>query len=156
MLNEGVRTLIGTNTKKILDKLTEIVNDDKNQKSEDGASVAKWRQDLDKSMKKTLFDSFKEMSTIMKSIESNLKKVEKNHADDKKQLTSLTKKINEDLNKFDKKSLKTIDELFEKIENNHTEVLTQNFFETFVLHFDKKMKELQSKYSEIKTQGFIY
>ena len=74
---------------------------------------------------------------------------EKNHADDKKQLTSLPKKISEELNKFDQKSLKTIDELFEKIESNHTEVLTQNFFETFVLHFDKNMKDLKTKLSEV-------
>ena len=59
---------MGANTKKILDRLTEINNDDKKFKIEDDASLAKWRQDFDKSMKKTLFDSFKEMSTITKSI----------------------------------------------------------------------------------------
>jgi hypothetical protein len=159
--NEGMRNLIAVNTQKVLDKLNENLIDEKKQKAEEDTANVKWRQDLELkiggfekiSLKKTLIDSFKDISNSVKSVETELKsatnKADKNHSDEKKQITNLTKKITEDLNKLEKKHVKSIDELSVKVNNNHIEVLTQTFFESFVQHFDKKIKEMHGIWKEI-------
>ena len=156
-----MRNLIAVNTQKVLDKLNETLIDEKKQKAEEDTATVKWRQDLELkiggfekiSLKKTLIDSFKDISNSVKSVETELKsannKADKNHSDEKKQITNLTKKITEDLNKLEKKHVKSIDELSVKVNNNHIEVLTQTFFETFVQHFDKKIKEMHGIWKEI-------
>ena len=152
---------MAVNTQKVLDKLNETLIDEKKQKAEEDTATVKWRQDLELkiggfekiSLKKTLIDSFKDISNSVKSVETELKsannKADKNHSDEKKQITNLTKKITEDLNKLEKKHVKSIDELSVKVNNNHIEVLTQTFFETFVQHFDKKIKEMHGIWKEI-------
>ena len=152
---------MAVNTQKVLDKLNETLIDEKKQKAEEDTATVKWRQDLELkiggfekiSLKKTLLDSFKDISNCVKSVETEIKsatsKGDKNHSDNKKQITNLTKKITEDLNKLEKKHVKSIDELSVKVNNNHIEVLTQTFFETFVQHFDKKIKEMHGIWKEI-------
>ena len=66
MYNEGMRNLMANNTQKVFYKLAEMVNEESTQKTEKEASNAKWRQDLERSLKKTLFDSFKEMTNVVK------------------------------------------------------------------------------------------
>ena len=68
-----MRNLVAANTKKVLDKLAENLIDEKKQKVEQDTANVKWRQEIEKSLKKTLFDSFKEMSNTVKSVETNLK-----------------------------------------------------------------------------------
>merc|ERR1712051_304681 len=91
--NEGMRNLIAVNTQKVLDKLNETLIDEKKQKAEEDTATVKWRQDLELkiggfekiSLKKTLIDSFKDISNSVKSVETELKsannKADKNHSD---------------------------------------------------------------------------
>ncbi len=90
--SEGLRNLSISNTKKVMDQLQNILDDQLEYKD-----TKIWRENFEKSMTKLQLDNFKDMSKIVKNLDTCFKemslKLDKNHENSRIYLLNQLKKI---------------------------------------------------------------